>query len=304
MVNIKREFALLWNESRVLTATGLLMLAALALFGAGLLFDARTITGAPAWLKPAKFAISTSIFTLSIVWLFRYLTVWRPFLRMMAWTVSVVLVLEVGIIALQAGRGVSSHFNTATRFDGIMFAIMGVAISVLWLATVGVFAALLRQRFQNPAWGWWLRLGVLITVIGSAAGGSMLRKTPYANGGHTVGAPDGGPGLPGTGWSTEHGDLRVAHFMGLHGMQVLPVLGWLTMRRRYCPAVQTRFAFIAGTSYTALTCILWWQALRGQSLVAPDAATLIAVAVWLAATGIGVRVAQAEGRMEAAENMA
>ena len=175
---------------------------------------------------------------------------------------------------------------------------------VLVLATVGVFAALLRQSFQNPAWGWWLRLGVLITVIGSAAGGSMLQKTPYAVGGHTVGAADGGPGLPGTGWSTEHGDLRIAHFTGLHGMQVLPFLGWLVSRRRYRTAVQTRFAFLAAGSYTALTLILWWQALRGQSIVAPDAATLIALAFWLAGTGLGVLLAQAEGRMETARNMA
>lgn len=305
MVNISQQIKLLWNRSRVLTGTGLLMLAALAIFAAGLALDGRTVTGSPVWLKPAKFAVSTAIFVFTIAWLLRYITVWPRLMRVVAKILATVFVAEVGIIALQAARGVPSHFNASSRFDGALFSIMGIAIGILWLATVAVLAALMRQRFENPAWGWWLRLGVLITVIGSAAGGSMLRMTPeqlaakragtrlVAIGGHTVGAPDGGPGLPGTGWSTEHGDLRIAHFFGLHSMQVLPLLGWLAARRRYTVAVQTRLAFVASVSYTALIAIVWWQALRGQSIVAPDETTFVAYGVWVTLTASALMMVRA-----------
>ncbi len=287
-----------WSDSAALTATSILMTASLLLCLIGIAVDPRTITGVPAWLKPAKFAISTAIFSASIAWLFRYITVWRPFVHIVGWVLAAVLIFEVAIIDLQAARGTTSHFNASTPLDAALFAVMGVAIGFLWLGSVAVLAALFRQKFQNPAWGWLLRLGMLITVLGSAAGGLMLRPTPEqfaamhdrpsvrAVGGHTVGAPDGGPGLPGIGWSTQHGDLRVPHFFGLHGLQIIPFLGWLAMRRNRVQGArrQTIFAFALSSSYLGLIGILTWQALRGQPIIAPDAITLAALAVWLALT--------------------
>src|SRR5262249_60262891 len=49
----------LYTTDAPLTVTGLLMVAALTPALAGLWLDPRVITGAPAWLKPAKFALST-----------------------------------------------------------------------------------------------------------------------------------------------------------------------------------------------------------------------------------------------------
>ena len=102
-------------------------------------------------------------------------------------------------------------------------------------------------------------------------------------GAHTVGAPDGGPGLPGTGWSREHGDLRVPHFLGLHGMQLVPLMAWLLggmqSRRR-----RQRLVIAGAASYGALFAILLAQALRGQSVTAPDTLTLALLAGWAAVT--------------------
>ena len=103
-------------------------------------------------------------------------------------------------------------------------------------------------------------------------------------GGHTVGAPDGGSGLPGTGWSTEHGDLRVAHFIGLHALQALALLAFVLGRRRSPDGSRARVIIVAGASYALLFALLVWQALRGQSIVTPDVTMVVARAAWAAAS--------------------
>jgi hypothetical protein len=274
------------------------MLLAFGAAIAGILLDNRLITGAPAWLKPAKFAISTAIFCGTMAWLFRYTRILPRFIRALGWMLSTILVLEVAIIGVQAARGTSSHFNVSTPLDGALYSVMGASIAILWLATIAVLVVLYRQKFSDPVWGWWLRMAMLITVLGSASGGLMVSPTRDQRatlkigqkvttvGAHTVGAPDGGPGLTGVGWSREHGDLRIPHFLGLHGLQILPFLGWLSSRRRIggTQRARIRMAFAVGASYAAFIAILTWQALRGQSIIHPDALTLWVLAIWLAAT--------------------
>jgi hypothetical protein len=106
--------------------------------------------------------------------------------------------------------------------------------------------------------------------------------------------PDGGPGLPLLGWSTVGGDLRIGHFLGLHAMQVLPLLGFALTRpwaaRRWSRDRRVQFVWLGGAAYLGLTATATWQALRGQSIVAPDGLTLVVAAagtaaclLWLAA---------------------
>jgi hypothetical protein len=174
---------------------------------------------------------------------------------------------------------------------------MGTAILVQTIAAGAVVLALWRQRFSDEAMGWALRAGMTITLIGAASGGLMTRPTEAqlaearrthriaAVGAHTVGAPDGGVGLPGTGWSRAHGDLRVPHFLGLHAMQALAIMA-LLVRRRVGPAAAATLVRVAGVSYAALFGILLWQALRGESVVAPSAAAIGIMGVWAVITAV------------------
>lgn len=290
----------LWRTDAPLTALGLLMIAMLAAAAVGLVVDPREITGAPAWLKPAKFAASIAIYTLTLAWVFTYLREWRRLRRVVSWVTVVTLLLEIVIIDVQAWRGTTSHFNVSTPLDGVLFTIMGLAIFAQTTAAIAVAAALWRQRFSDWAMGWALRLGMTISIAGAAAAGLMLSPTRgqldaassghrmTAVGAHTVGAPDGGPGLPGTGWSREHGDLRVAHFLGLHALQLLPLTALFFARRGWQEIRRVRMIWAVATSHASLFALLLWQALRGQSVVSPDASTATALASWAILTTLAL----------------
>jgi len=287
----------LWKGSAPLTAAGLLMIAVLAAAVIGLAIDPRIVTGAPVWLKPAKFAASIAIYTLTLAWIFSLIPAWTRTCRIVGWTTAVTLVLEMVIIGLQAFRGTTSHFNVATLFDGILFGVMGVGILVWTLSTIVVAVALWRHQLRDRALGWALRLGMTITIVGAMSGGLMTQPTRrqldaaqagqrmVIAGAHTVGAPDGGPGLIGTGWSTEHGDLRVPHFLGLHALQLLPIVSLLLARRGMSDSLRVRLTIVAAASYASLFAILLSQALRGQSVMAPDQLTVTLLAAWVVATG-------------------
>jgi hypothetical protein len=270
----------------------------------GLLFDHRIITGAPAWLKPAKFAVSTLIAAWSFAFCIAATSTWPRLRRGLDLVLALSLLLEIALIDMQAARGTSSHFNVATHFDGAVFAVMGVSIAILWLSMLLLAVVLFRQSFVHSAWGWSLRLGMVMALIGTGSGGLMAvpnsrqlaeahatGRLPIA-GAHTVGAPDGGRGLPVTAWSADHGDLRIAHFLGMHGLQVLPLLAWWIARRRV-PAgerTQRNLIFTMAASYLALFGLVLWQAFRGQSIAQPDSVTLESFAAWLVLTAVAVFV--------------
>lgn len=292
----------LWHTDAPLTATGLFMTAVLLATVAGIWLDPRLIQGAPAWLKPAKFAASTAIYSFTLAWIFTSLPDSPRMRRIVGRTTAAVFAIEVAIVSVQAFRGVASHFNTATLLDGALFTVMGIAIVTQTIASAAVLMALWRQHFTDRALGWALRLGLLITITGASLGGVMTQPTGEQlalarasgqmpiSGAHTVGAPDGGPGLPGTGWSRTHGDLRIPHFLGLHAMQILPLIALLFRRTRW--PEHTRGALVATVagSYAALFGILTWQAMRGQALVRPDTLTLQVFFAWVVLTTVAVAV--------------
>jgi hypothetical protein len=288
-----------WQLNAPLTAVGLAMVPVLVTALVGLVADPTVITGAPAWLKPAKFAISIGIYSFTFLWLLTFVAGHRCLVAAVSWVTAVATGLEMVMIVGAAALGTTSHFNVSTPLHTAVWSTMAGAIVAAWTANIAVGLVLLRQKMPDPAMAWAVRAGLLISAVGMGVAFFMTSPTPAqlaaahdgagmpVSGAHSVGVPDGGPGLPVVGWSTVGGDLRAPHFFGLHGLQVLPLLGLLLTRYAPSwlrPADRRGLVLTAGSAYLGVVILTTWQALRGQPLLSPDATTLGAFAVLTAGT--------------------
>ncbi|GAB2792838.1 hypothetical protein HNQ93_003662 [Hymenobacter luteus] len=236
---------------------GLLLLALVLL-----LLDHRLVTGLPVWVKPAKFALSGLLYLWTLGWLLADLPagVQKP-VRRISRGVALSMVVEMVCITGQAARGTTSHYNIASGFNILVFNLMGVFILLNTVLTIWAVYLVWRHRPHGSAdYVWGVRLGLLLFLVGSVLGGMMIHQNQ-----HTVGAPDGGPGLPGLGWSTRAGDLRIAHFLGLHALQAVPLLGWVLGRT--VPRRAALLTWLGAVLYAGEMVWLFMQALEGRPLV-------------------------------------
>jgi hypothetical protein len=268
----------------------------------GVFADPRVITGAPAWLKPLKFAVSFAVYGLTLAWMLSLLPRRARWADHAATLVVLAAFGELLIIVGQVVRGRASHFNATTGVDGALWTAMGQLIMLLFLAHLVIAVVLVRRPLADRATAYGVRLGLAVSGLGMAVAVPMTLPsaapgTPGIQGAHSVGVPDGGPGLPVTGWSTVGGDLRVGHFVGLHALQALPLLAWLltvlarrggALAARLDDTRRARLVLVAGAAYAALTVLLTWQALRGQPLLRPDLLTLAVAGALAAGTAAAV----------------
>ena len=175
------------------------------------------VMGANAWYKPLKFALSTLLFSWAMGWYAHYLGDGIS-LRAYNWAVILLLGFEIVYIAWQAGRGQLSHFNLSTPLYSALYSMMALAATVVTLWTGYLGLRFFGTDFPDlpDYYVWSIRWGIVLFVIFSLEGFVMGSRLT-----HTIGGPDGGPGLPVLGWSTRFGDPRVAHFIGIDRKSVV-----------------------------------------------------------------------------------
>lgn len=303
--------AVAWHRPLMLLTA--LMMATTVLSIGGLLVDDRILNGDPIWLKPFKFSISIAIYAATWTWMLSLQQRTRRWVWWSSTAIAILAGLEMVIIIGQVLRGRASHFNATSALDTTLFTIMGAAITGLWVLNLIQGVVLPRERLAERPLALAIKFGVAIGVVG--IGLAFLMTGPTAEqvhalqhdlpveaiGAHSVGVPDGGPGMPITGWSTTGGDLRIPHFVGIHAMQALPLLamGLAALSRNYprlgSTAVRSRLVLTGAATYAGLLALVTWQALRGQPLIAPDGWTLLAAGALAAVAVLGVRWSIAAG---------
>jgi len=213
------------------------MLAASVAVLSGLMITGSQALATSAWIKPIKFSVSFASFvwTISLFLSVLDLPYWQRKIARYAIVGSVTL--EMASLMVQAAR--SAHGAALTRVDVIAAQATSAMISVVTAVSVWVLAMFLRSPqgtlMINRAQLLAIRLSMGIFLAGNAIGGYML-----ARGSHTVGAADGGQGLPFLNWSTVAGDLRIAHFIALHAIQIVPLFTWLLWQMKPRPSLKYR----------------------------------------------------------------
>lgn len=240
----------IFRRNPLLAWFGLINFALVLIFLILALIDHRQLLGLNVWVKPMKFAISLGIFTWTMSWLLSYLPQVKR-VKFISWVIVVTMGLEIFIIAMQSLRGETSHFNVSSSLNLFLFNTMGIAIVVNTLMVFWAFLLFRKVRSLPQGYKLGIQLGMLIFVIASLEGFVMVGQMS-----HTVGAPDGQEGIFFLNWAKKYGDLRIAHFMGLHALQVLPIFAWYFSRQK------TNIIWGFSLVYLILSLSLFWMAFQ------------------------------------------
>jgi hypothetical protein len=231
---------------------GLLCLVSSIIFLTFSKFSATHVYGVNAWYKPFKFAFSTFTFAWAMAWYCYYLPSFN--IQFFNWSVIILLSFEIVYIALMAGQGKISHYNVSTPLYSAMFSMMAFAATMVTFYTAYIGLLFFNNNFTSlPNYYLWsIRIGIVIFVIFSFEGFLMGGRMS-----HSVGLDNDNSNIFILGWSKIVGDLRVSHFIGMHALQVLPILSFYLLKN-------TKLTIFIGILYGLIALFTLIQALNGK----------------------------------------
>jgi hypothetical protein len=263
----RREFIAEANEGQsLLYAAGLFLLLVMIPALAAMSLETRTLNGINVWIKPLKFEFSVAVHFVTVA---LFVTVLPPkqrarkLIARLCQAMATVGLLEILYICLQASKGEASHFNLSTPWTFLFYSSMGLGAAIMLTISGWVGVLVLRYGATEKPLVFAIGLSLVAgSLLGGLAGAFISVHNSHWVGG---GATDAG-GLPVFGWSRTGGDLRVAHFFGMHIMQAVPIATWLLSC--ILPARWQKPAVISILTFAALVALgVFAQAVAGHPLV-------------------------------------
>jgi hypothetical protein len=267
-MNLSELWKDLWQNQRLLMSAGFAFFVLLLVLAVLSLFDSQQILDINRWIKPMKFTSSIAIYFITLAVYLNFLSGFERAKRVIVWGVITLMTGEIALIIMQASRGTTSHFNNSTAFDGAVFSAMGLMIVANTFLLIYLTILYFRGEVNLPkAIVWGMRFGLIIFLLASFEGGYMSAQI-----GHAVGVADGGAGLPFVNWSTEGGDLRATHFVGMHAFQAIPLFSFMLVRleKRFEPIRSTALTIIFSLLYFATFSLIFVRALYGKPLLGKE----------------------------------
>lgn len=267
VVNPPRRF--LFLTGALLVATGLVHLGVF-------LVDGGPWGGPVSWRKPATFGISFGVTALAVAWIAGFLGLSRRTGWLLLGGLGGASALEVAWVALQAWRGVPSHF-AGEGVDGALFIAAGISIAVVGAILVAVTVVAFRRPIAPAGMALAIRVGLVLLLVGQALGGAIIAN------GTVIDRPPTEVDLAVFGAA---GAMKVPHAVALHAVQVLPVLAWLLGRSTMVERHRFRVVAAGALGYAALVGASAAQTFAGRSPL-----DLSALGALLAVAGVSTLVA-------------
>ncbi len=239
-----------WTRGRHIERIGYLV--GLLLLTSGIVHLGILSLGGGSWegplsfRKPAVFGLSFGLTLITIVWTASFLPLAERTRVALLSIFTGACILETALVSLQAWRGVPSHFNVETAFDGHI----ARALAAGGFALVAVIVGLTITAFRrNPAVPISLRIALQIGFV-VLCGAMAVGATMIVRGMMLVFA-----GEPARAYATG-GALKPTHAVTMHAILVLPALAWLLSFADWSEQRRRRVVLMASAAYVVLVAVV------------------------------------------------
>ena len=197
--------------------------------------------------KAATFGLSFGLTLINIVWVASFLEMSRAVRASLIGSFTGACVLETVLVTMQAWRGVPSHFNLETTFDGLVARALAIGGAVLVVVISWLMVVAWRTRPPvADSLGVAIRMGLSILVAAQLVGALMIaRGMLLVFSGHPQVAYD------------TAGSLKPVHGVAMRGILVLPLLAYALSFVDWPEQRRLQIIRVASAAYVLLTVLVF-----------------------------------------------